>query len=192
MEDPFEVHAASICFEQVTMTPSKKRRVVRPNLGGTLRPQAEAPRRRFLYTDVTKTEYAKIQEYCKSKQISLSQFMAELVLEDANKPKVKRQGKVKLRLELELTPEQQDKLELLTRLHQKESVDEFILQILEPNLKLQRLHAPLETRMLRYYLSDEEHDKVISHIEGTGISARNYAAMLALRAIRKKDKKSSK
>lgn len=179
-------------IQQLAMTPSKKRRAVRPNLGGTLRPQAEAPRRRFLYTDVTKTEYAKIQEYCKSKQISLSQFMADLVLEDAKKPSVKRQGKVKMKLELELTPEQQDKLELLARLHQKESVDEYVLEMLEPNLKLQRVHSPLETKMLRFYLSEEEHEKVISHIEGTGISARNYAAMLALRAIRKKDKKSAK
>jgi len=174
------------------MSPSKKRDVVRPNIGGTLRPQAEAPRHRFLYTDVTKAEYEKIQQYCKSKQISLSQFLADLVLKDADKPRAKRQDKVKVKLELELTPEQQDKLELLARLHQKESVNEFVLEVLEPNLKLQRLHSPLKTKMLRFYLSEEEHEKVISHIEGTGISARNYAAMLAIREIRKKDKRSSK
>ena len=174
------------------MAPSKKRAVVRPNLGGTLRPQAEAPRRRFLYTDVTKSEYTKIQQHCKTKQISLSQFLADLVLRDAEKPRAKRQDKVKVKLELELTPEQHDKLELLTRLHQKESVNEFVLEVLEPNLKLQRLHSPLETKMLRFYLSEEEHEKVISHIEGTGISARNYAAMLALREIRKKHKKTDK
>ena len=173
--------------EETIMAESKKR-ALKTNPVPTQRPQAEAPRDRFLYTDVTDAEYKKIREYCKKKNISLSQFLADLVLSDAEKPKPQRQDKVKVTLELELTPEQHDKLELLTRLHDKESLDEFVQDVLEPSLKLQRLHSPLKTKMLRFYLSREEHEKVLSHIEGTGISARNYAAMLAVREIRKEKK----
>jgi len=171
---------------------ASKKRVVRPNLGGTLRPHAEAPRHRFLYTDVTKAEFEQIRNYCKDRQISLSQFLADLVLKDAAKPRPKRKDKVTLTLEIEVTPEEQDKLELLTRLHQKNSVGEFVRDVLERNFKVQRLHSPLETKMLRFYLSEEEHERVTAHIASTGISARNYAAMLALREIRKQSKKTKK
>jgi hypothetical protein len=166
-----------------------KKRVVRPNLGGALRPQAETPRRHFLYTDVTKEEQRAIQEYCLQYKISVSQFLADLVLEDAAKPKSKRREKVIFRVELELTPEELDKLELLTRLHQKQSVGELIRELLQPNLEIQRTHAPLVTISIRYYLSKEEHEKVTRHIAGKGISARNYAVMLALKAIAKGRKK---
>lgn len=159
--------------------------MVRPNRGGTLRPQAETPRRHFLLTDVTKAEYHQIQKYCSDHQISISQFLADLVLTDADKPKAKHKRKVILRPKIELTPEEVIRLELLTRLNEKASVDELIRDLIQPNLKAQRVHAPLETLPLRFYLSEEEHEKVTKHIAATGISARNYLAMLALGAIRK-------
>lgn len=170
------------------MTAAKKQ-IIRPNLGGTLRPQAEAPRRNFLYTDVTKAEHEKIRQYCVDRQISISQFLADLVLSDASKPKPKRKQKVTVRAEFELTPEELDKLELLVRLHQKESIGEFIRDLIQPELEIQRVHTPLETISLRFYLSAEEHEKVTKHIESTGISARNYAAMLALRQLAGKGRK---
>jgi len=160
-----------------------KRRAVRPNLGGSLRPQAEAPRHRFLYTDVTKAEHEKIQQYCRDKQISVSQFLADLMLQDALQRRPRRKQKVNVQLEFDLTPEELDKLQLLTRLHQKQSIGQFIREILQPYLEIQRLHAPLETTAIRYYLSDEEHERVTKHLASKGISARNYAAMLALKAL---------
>lgn len=167
----------------------RKKQTVRPNLGGTLRPLAEAPRRRFLYTDVTKDEYAKIQQYCVDNQISISQFLADLTLKDAAKSKTRRKRKVIVNAKLELTPEEQDKLELLARLHQKPSISEYVRDVLEPNLKLRSVHTPLDTTALRFYLSEEEHEKVTKHMASKGISARNYAAMLALRAISRERKK---
>jgi hypothetical protein len=154
-----------------------------------VRPQAKTLRHRFLYTDVTPQEYEEIREYCRQNRVSVSQFVADLLLRDAAKPKSKRKQKVILKPEITLTPEQVDRLELLTRLHQKETVGEYIQGILEPELELQRLHAPVDTKMLRFYLSDEEHKIVINHIKDSGMSARNYAAMLTLRAIRKTAKK---
>jgi hypothetical protein len=71
-----------------------KKSVVRPNLGGSLRPRAETPRRHFLYLDVTKEEQNKIHEYCKQKKISISQFLADIVIKDA-KSKPKRKDKLR-------------------------------------------------------------------------------------------------
>lgn len=153
-----------------------------------MRPHADTPRRHFLLTDVTEAEYQQIQKYCTDHRISMSQFLADLALTDADKPKAKRKRKVILRPTIELTPEEEIRLELLTRLNEKESVDEFIHDILQPNLKAQRVHAPLKTVPLRFYLSKHEHQKTKKHIAATGISARNYLAMLALRAIRKSKK----
>ena len=162
------------------MTPTKKRGV---------RPQAKSLRHRFLYTDVSEQENDQIQEYCRRNQVSVSQFIADLLLNEARKPRSGRKDKVIL--ELELTPEENDKLELLARLHQKDSV-EFVRSVLEPELRVQRLHAPIKTKQLRYYLSDEEYEIVARYVTETGISARNYAATLALRAIRRASKKRNK
>lgn len=165
------------------MATSKKRLV---------RPQAKSLRKRFLYADVTEAERQEIQVYCRKKQISVSQFMADLLLKDAVESRRRPKPKVIVAPELELTPQQSDKLELLARLNQKKSVGEYILDLLEPLLELQRLHVPVKTKMLRYYLSDEEHDTLSNHLANTGLSPGSYAAMLALRTIRQDTRKRGK
>ena len=165
-----------------------KKSVIRPNLGGSLRPRAETPRRHFLYLDVTKEEQKKIHEYCKQKKISVSQFLADIVIKDA-KSKPKRKEKVTIRAKFEVTPEEQEKLELLLRLHQKDSIGQFVSELLRPTLEVQKMHAPVETTALRYYLSEDEHEIVTKHMAGKRIAARNYGALLALKAIEKLQKK---
>ena len=165
------------------MRTSKKRLV---------RPQAKSLRKRFLYADVTTAEHEEIQTYCRSRQLSVSQFMADLLLKDATESKRRRKPKVIVRPEIQLTPRQKDKLELLARLNQKKSIGEYILDVLEPLLELQRLHVPVKTKMLRYYLSHEEHEVVSNHLAESGLSPGSYAAMLVLRAIHKDKKKRSK
>ena len=171
------------------MASSSKRQTIRPNRGSTLRPRAETPRRRFLYADFTKEEQREIHEYCLERKLSVSQSLAELAIEDAAKPADQRKQKITIRAEFEVTPEEQDKLALLVRLHQKDSIGQFLRELLQPNLEVTRLHAPLETIPLRYYLSDEEHEKVLKRAATKGIAARNYGVMLALKAIRKGRKK---
>ena len=163
------------------MTPSKKRLV---------RPQAKSVRKRFLYADVTPEEDAEIQEYCRAKHITVSQFLAELVLKDATEAKEKPKKTVTVSPEIKLTPHQQNKLELLARLHEKKSVGEYILDVLQPTLELQRIHVPVQTKRLRYYLSDEEHQILSDHLSASGLSPSDYAAMLAVRVVRKDRKKS--
>lgn len=157
-----------------------------------VRPQARTPRKRFLYADVTNAEQDEIQQYCKANGISVSQFMADLLLEDARESRTKPKQNVILRPKIELTPKQQDKLETLARLHQKKSVSEYILDVLEPQLELRRIHRPLKTKMLRYYLSDQEYETVSDHITESGLSPGSYSAMIALRAIRKNRRNHSK
>src|SRR5215467_8663995 len=161
-----------------------KKPAVRPNRGSSLRPRAETPRRHFLYLDVTKEEQKKIHEYCQQKKISVSQFLADLVIKDA-KSKPKRKEKVTIRAEFEVTPEEEEKLELLLRLHQKGSIGQFVSELLRPSLEVQKMHAPVETTPLRYYLSEDEHKIVTKHMASKGIAARNYGALLALKAIEK-------
>ena len=166
-----------------------KKRAIRPNLGSSLRPRSKTPRKHALVTGVTREVYQQILQYCLNNKISVSQFLAELVLEDATKPKSDRKEKVVIKAEFELTPEQQEKLELLAKLHKKGTISELIHELLMPNLDLERLHGSLETTTLRYYLSKEEHEIVTKHIASKGISARKYAAMLALKAISQERKK---
>ena len=162
------------------------------SLGGWPRPQAESRRQRFLYTDVTPAENEKIQQYCQDNEISVSQFLADLMLRDALKPRPRPKEKITLRIDLELTPQQLDRLEMLIRLHEKESITQFVHEIIEPHLSVQRLHVPLETTALRYYLSQEEYERVMTHLVAMGVSARNYAASLALKTIAKQSRASSK
>ena len=160
-----------------------RKRIVRPNLGGVLRPRAEAPRRNFLHIEVTEAERRAIQDHCVKNHISLSQFLAELLIEDASKPK--RTGKVVLRPQLEFTPSEYEKLELLAMLHGHRSLDELIRDLIQPVLETQNIHTDRETSFVRFYLSQEEHQAITSHIAAKNISIGKYAAMLALKTIAK-------
>ena len=160
-----------------------KKRIVRPNLGGALRPRADQPRRNFLYIEVTEHERKIIQDYCVRNHVSISQFLAELLLDDASKPKPTE--KVILRPELEFTAAEQEKLELLAMLHNKSSLDELIRDLLQPALDTQHIHTDRQTSLVRFYLSQEEHQAVTTHIAAKRIPAGKYAAMLALNAIAK-------
>lgn len=164
-----------------------KKRAVRPNLGGKLRPRAKSPRRNFFYIEVTDGERKAIYDYCSEKNMSVSQFLAELLLEEAKKPRPKE--KVVLRPALELTYDEHEKLELLAKLHSKESVDELIRELIQPSLEMQKLHTDSETTALRFYLSQEEHAVVSEYISEKGVPARKYATMIALKAIAKDGKR---
>jgi hypothetical protein len=168
-------------FRKSTVNPPKNP-VRRPNTGNPLRSPAKTPRDRFLETDVTEEEHQAILDYCLKHKISVSQFLAELIFEDAAESKG-RSDHVSLRVELKLTGEQFDKLELLAHLRQKESVEELIQDLIQPYLDLQRLHAPDQTKFLRFYLSEHEHAQASKHIAKRGLPARKYVSFLAMKKI---------
>lgn len=154
------------------------------------RSQGKGIRERFLYTNLTEDEYRKISQYCRQRHMSISQFFADLLIREASKSKAKAQQKVTL--EIELTPGEHEKLEQLTRLHNKESIGDFVREVLEPELQVQRLHSPTKTKHVRYYFSDEELKRVTKHMKELGMSPGNYPVTLALRTIRKASKKQGK
>jgi hypothetical protein len=163
------------------------KRTTRPNLGGSLRPRTGSPRNSFLYIEATEAERQAIYDCCAEKSISVSQFLADLLLEEAAKPKAK--GKVVVRAALELTHDESDKLELLARLSNKQSVDEFIRDLIQPQLDMQKLHTDLKTMPLRFYLSEEEHAIITGYMEAKGVPARKYATVLAMRVVAKARKR---
>ena len=154
------------------------------------RTEAASPRQRFLYTDVTEKEYQKILRYCRQKRLSISQFFADLLLQEASKPQASAQDKVTVKVDL--TQAEHEKLELLSRLHGKKSVADYIRDILQPELHLQRLHTPGKTKLVRYYLSDDEYQTITEYMNKCGVTPRNYSAILALRAIEKTAKTEKK
>lgn len=162
-----------------------KKPSVRGNLGAALRPQAEAARYEFLCVHVTKEERAQIQQYCVDKQISVSQFLAEIMLTEALTSGDKGAEKVTVKIELELTRDELVKLELLTRFNEKDTMGEYLHDVLQPHFELQRLHTPIARTALRYYLSEYERHIVATYLAGKGMAARYYPALLALKAIAK-------
>src|SRR6478672_10560057 len=92
--------------------------VTRPNQGNKLRQRAKTARLRFLETDVTPAEYDHIMEHCLKNKVSVSQFLAESILKDAETAKT-RKGAVRIQPDLEFTSEEYDKLELLAHLQNK-------------------------------------------------------------------------
>gem|GEM_PF-1749421 len=161
--------------------------VTRPNAGNRLRLRAKTARQRFLETDVTTEQHEQIMEYCLKNKISVSQFLADLILEDAATAKT-RKAAVRVSLDLDFSAEEYEKLELLVHLHRKNSISLLIRDLLQPHLDLQRLHIPGETKSLRLYLSDREHEIVTKHFASRGITARKYVSFLALKAIAKSPK----
>jgi hypothetical protein len=161
--------------------------VTRPNAGNKLRLRGRSARQRFIETDVTPEEHNQIMEYCLRNKISVSQFLADLILEDAVTGKACKTA-IHIQPDLEFTSEEFEKLELLVHVHKKKSISELIRELLQPHLDLQRIHAPSETRTLRLYLSEREHEIVTKHIARRGITVRKYVSFLALKAIAKSQK----
>ncbi len=164
--------------------------VTRPNQGSKLRQRAKTARLRFLETDVTLAEYDQIMEHCLKNKVSVSQFLAESILKDAETAKT-RKAAVRIQPDLEFASEEYDKLELLAHLQNK-SVTELIRNLIQPHLDVQRMHVETQTRPLRFYLSDREHEIVSRHLENRGLTARKYVSFLALRMISRSDKSVSR
>jgi hypothetical protein len=166
-----------------TVNPSKNP-AQRPNTGNPLRTRAKTPRVYFLEADATEDEHKAIMDHCREKKISVSEYLSELVTQDAAATKG-RKATVLLKMELKLTAEQYDKLDLLAYLRKKDSIEELIEDLIQPHLDLQRLHAPEATKVLRLYLSKVEHERALKHIAERGIPARKYVSFLAIKDISK-------
>jgi len=164
--------------------------VIRPNAGGNLRGAGATPRLHYLEAEVTAEEGKQIVQYCLKHKTSVSGFLAELVLKDAGKANTAK-GVVRIR-DLHFPVEDYTKLELLAHLNRRNSVSELIRELLQPHIDLRRVFGPNDkAKSLRFYLNDDEHQKVTEYLDKRGVTARKYVAFIALKAIvgTKKNKK---
>ena len=107
--------------------------VIRPNLGSTLRPRGKTPRKHFLTVDVTKAEQQAILNHCLQNKISLSQFLADLILEDVAKLQPGAKQRVLIKAQFKLAQPEYEKLALPAQLH-KTNISDLIHELLMPNL----------------------------------------------------------
>jgi hypothetical protein len=185
MEDHLPIQSKTSENERSLPTSSRSKR---PNAGSGLRLPAQVRRQRFLEAEVSESEHAQIMEYCLSHRISVSQFLADLILEDATSTRIG--GPVVRLRDLDFSAEEYEKLELLAYLHKKQSVSDLVRELLRPHLDLQRVHvAHDKTKSLRFYLDDQEHGIVTDYLTRRGITARKYVSYLALKTIAKSRKK---
>lgn len=158
-----------------------------------LRPEKPAPRKagstrnHHLLAEVTLEEKQAILKYCKTHNLSVSGFLAQVALEDA-KAKKKAAPEEPITITINLPANQRAKLLYMARLREK-SIEELVEEFIAPNLaKNQRgpgAQFTLPTETLRYYLNDDEHILIKKHMEKEHVSSRHYLAQLALQTIQK-------
>ena len=166
------------------MTPAKKG--VYPGTGGEKRKRAKTARMMVMRADVTPDEKETILKHCIKNKISVSQFLANLALEDAREGNGEEQE-----FTFKLPREQAQKLLLMARLKDKSAPD-FISELLLPPLANKQPHGSVEMDNLTMYVSEDEHETLKEHMRKKGISARNYIAILALEKIAKGSKSASR
>jgi hypothetical protein len=179
-------------YEQ-SLAPSKKTRVF-PAIGQPLRGPAETARTHHLLTEVTAAEKKLIVDYCLEHRLSISQYLAELILQDATQHKQHDKITVTYNIPgqeavtLPIDPNDADKLELWARAQGK-SLAQLMHGRLTANLP-ERPTNNLTTDNLRYYLSEKEHRIVTKYITHKGVSGRKYVSLLAIKDIQRRRLKS--
>jgi hypothetical protein len=148
----------------------------------TSRPEVGAPRRNYLVTSVTEKEKQAITEYCSRRGISVSAFLADLVLEDAKRPPNGKPENEELTVTLKLPTRDIDKMRIFARLEEK-TIEELLQELVQPGVQKRQTASALEMQTLRCWLSNEEHRTIKKYLAKHRLSARNYLALLALKAI---------
>ena len=148
-----------------------------------IRDRAESPRRHYLVTTVTQKEKEAIQKHCDERQMSVSAFLADVALEDAQRASKKLEDQ-EITITLKVPALDIDKMRIFARLEDK-SVEDLLLELLQPSFQKRQTVTALEMQTLRCWLSDEEHRVIKKYLAKHRLSARNYLALLALKAISK-------
>lgn len=165
---------------------SESAKRVRPEASS--RKKTGSARSHYLLAEVTFEEKQAILEYCKNHNLSVSRFLAQVALEDAQAKK-KAAPQEPLKITINLPANERAKLLYIARLKEKsidQLVEEFIAPSLAKNSRGPGTRYTLKTQEIRYYLNDEEHALIKKHMEKEHVSSRHYLAQLALRAIEKR------
>jgi hypothetical protein len=157
---------------------ARKKRVVK-----LTRPKVGAPRHKYLVTNVTPAEKHSIDDYCQRRGISVSAFLADLILKDAEKSPKSREKDEEITVTLRLSRQELDKLSILSRLRQM-TMAELLQAGLEPSLSKRQSPSTVQWESLRCWLSKDEHKTIKKYLKKKHLSARTYLALLALKAIK--------
>lgn len=164
------------------MTRPLKKAAAKGNTYGSARDRAGAPRRQYLVTTVTKKEKEAILRHCDAHKQSVSAFLADLALREAQKSAKHRREDEEITVTLKLPARDMDKVRIFARLEEK-SIEGLLRELLEPSFKRRQTTTALEMHSLRCWLSDDEHRIIKSYLAKHRLSARSYLALLALKAI---------
>ncbi len=150
------------------LSPKKKKK---KNTNKAIKPRqrakAESARNHHLFVDVSNKEKKLIQSYCDANNISVSEFLAGIALQDAAEPEPTKGKPAPTRtIQIELTEHEYAKVVYKARL--REESKEW---------------GSLDLESLRCYVSDKEHKTLLKHLKRHGHSSRHYIAFLALRKI---------
>jgi len=145
------------------------------------RPEVGAPRRNYLATSVTEKEKETIDEYCARHGMSVSAFLADLALKDAQRPPNSGQEEEEITVTLKLSSRDIDKIRIFARLEEK-TIEKLLQELVQPGVQKRQTATSLEMRSVRCWLSNEEHRIIKKYLAKHRLSARNYLALLALKA----------
>jgi hypothetical protein len=146
------------------------------------RPDVGAPRHNYLATRVTEKEKRAVEEYCSRHGMSVSAFLADLALNDAKRPPNSGQEQEEITVTLKLSSRDIDKIRIFARLEGK-TIEELLQEFVQPGVQKRQTASSLKLRSVRCWLSDEEHRIIKKYLEKHHLSARNYLALLILKAI---------
>lgn len=158
---------------------SRKKRAVKMT-----RPKAKGPRLNYLVTNVTSEEKRVIDDHCAHRGVSVSSFLADLMLKEVrNAPKVREKGE-KVTVTLRFSQQELDKLNILSRVREM-SMAELLHEGLKPSLGKRQAPSKVEWESVRCWLSRQEHAEITRYLKSRRLSARTYLAHKALKAIGK-------
>jgi len=146
------------------------------------RPEVGAPRHNYLATRVTEKEKKAVEEYCSRHGMSVSAFLADLALNDAKRPPNCGQEQEEITVTLRLSSRDIDKIRIFARLEEK-TIEQLLQEFVQPGVQKRQTASSLKLRSVRCWLSDEEHRIIKKYLEKHHLSARNYLALLILKAI---------
>lgn len=161
------------------MAPPK--RAVKTGAHASVRDRAGAPRRHYLVATVTQKEKDAILRYCDKHRKSVSAFLADLALKEAQAAKDKLPDK-QITVTLKLSARDLDKMRIFARLEDK-TVEDLLHELLQPSFQRRQTATALEMHTLRCWLSNEEHQTIKRYLAKHRLSARSYLALLALKAV---------
>ena len=146
------------------------------------RPEIGAPRHNYLATRVTEKEKKAVEEYCSRHGMSVSAFLADLALKDAQRPSKSGQENEEITVTLKLSPRDMDKMRIFARLEEK-TIEKLLQELIQPGVQKRQTATTLEMHTVRCWLSNEEHRIIKKYLAKHRLSARSYLALLALKAI---------